>query len=381
MAPEEITGDFNGSYIETIRTARRPDTHIRSRNVTFHATGLRPLTRHYSFFDGSKGLDIIPKLIEISMNSGTFSIGETVRGYVGSRQLFSARVVQPNHKTGPGSNPTTTYSLNPYKRENNLPSSYSASATVLNIDVESLSDEVVGRYSGFISKGMVLLGATSGAQATVSDIRLYGDTFGDIDGSFFFRNPLASPPPPLRFTTGTKIFKLNSNSTNSEPLKGDLRTSTAETTYRTSGIVDTYTQTRVVVRRPPPPPQTGDPLAQSFTTDETGAFLTAIDIFMADKPEDEKLTVEIRNMELGTPTNQVIQDFARVTLEPSQVNISSDGTVPTKVTFPSPVYLEPDTEYCVCLLSPQSNDYFWLGLQEWVKRLLTQALFQMLKVS
>ena len=51
------------------------------------------------------------------MNSGTFSIGETVRGYVGSRQLFSARVVQPNHKTGPGSNPTTTYSLNPYKRK------------------------------------------------------------------------------------------------------------------------------------------------------------------------------------------------------------------------------------------------------------------------
>ena len=106
----------------------------------------------------------------------------------------------------------------------------------------------------------------------------------------------------MRFTTGTKIFKLNSNSTNSEPLKGDLRTSTAETAYRTSGIVDTYTQTRVVVRRPPPPPRRGDPLAQSFTTDETGAFLTAIDIFMADKPEDEKLTVEIRNMELGTPT-------------------------------------------------------------------------------
>ena len=359
-----ITGDFNGSYIETIRTARRPDTHIRSRNVTFHATGLRPLARHYSFFDGSRGLDIIPKLIEISMNSGTFSIGETVRGYVGSRQLFSARVVQPNHKTGPGSNPTTTYSLNPYKRENNLPTSYSASATVLNIDVESLSDEVVGRYSGFITKGMVLLGATSGAQATVSDIRLYGDTFGDIDGSFFFRDPLASPPPPLRFTTGTKIFKLNSSSTNSEPLKGDLRTSTAETAYRTSGIVDTYTQTRVVVRRPPPPPRRGDPLAQSFTTDETGAFLTAIDIFMADKPEDEKLTVEIRNMELGTPTNEVIQDFARVTLEPSQVNISNDGTVPTKVTFPSPVYLEPDTEYCVCLLSPQSNDYL-----AWVARM------------
>ena len=369
-----ITGDFDGSYIETIKISSAPDTHIRSRNVTFIAGGLKPLTRYYPFFDGTSGIDIIPKLIEITMTSGVFEAGETVKGYIGSQNLFSARVVQPNHKTGDYNNPTTTFSLNPYNKSVTLPTSYSASSTVLNIDTQSLSDDVVGRYNGYITTGMVLLGETSGAQASVSNIRVISDTFGDVGGAIFFRDPLASPLPPLRFTTGTKTFKLTSSSTNATPLPGSLLISSGETTYSTSGIVDTYRQTRVIVRRPPPPPppQGGgggggggkDPLAQTFTVDETGAFLTGVDLFFASKDENEKVTVEIRTVELGTPTSQLVEDYARVTLDPSQVNTSTDGSVATKVTFPSPVYLQPDTEYAIVILSPYSNNY-----EAWIARM------------
>ena len=167
-----ITGDFNGSYIETVKISSNPDTHIRSRNVSFAAGGLKPLTRYYPFFDGSSGLDIIPKLIEITMTSGSFQVGETVKGFIGGNNLFSARVVQPNHKTGTYNSPTTTISLNPYNRGTTLSTTYSASSTVLNIDAQALSDEVLGKYSGYITTGMVLLGETSGAQASVSNIRL-----------------------------------------------------------------------------------------------------------------------------------------------------------------------------------------------------------------
>jgi len=367
-----ITGDFNGSYIETIKISSNPDTHIRSRNVAFAAGGLKPLTRYYPFFDGSSGLDIIPKLIEITMTSGSFQVGETVKGFIGGNNLFSARVVQPNHKTGTYNNPTTTLSLNPYNRGTNLPTTYSASSTVLNIDAQALSDEVLGKYSGYITTGMVLLGETSGAQASVSNIRLVTDTFGDLGGAFFFRNPLASPLPPLRFTTGSKTFKLTSSSTNAEPLPGSLLISSGETTYSSSGIVDTYRQTRVVVRRPPPPPPAPpanrgggkDPLAQTFTVDETGAFLTSVDLFFGSKDENEKVTVEVRTVELGTPTDQLVEDYARVTLDPSQVNTSTDGSVATKVTFPSPIYLQPDTEYAIVILSPYSDNY-----EAWIARM------------
>jgi hypothetical protein len=368
-----ITGDFNGSYIETVKISSAPDTHIRSRNVAFIAGGLKPLTRYYPFFDGTSGIDIIPKLIEISMTSGVFQAGETVKGYIGGSNLFSARVVQPNHKTGTYNNPTTTFSLNPYNKSLTLPTSYSASSTVLNIDTQALSDEVVGRYNGYITTGMVLLGETSGAQATVSNIRVISDTFGDVGGAIFFRDPLASPLPPLRFTTGSKTFKLTSSSTNAIPLPGSLLISSGETTYNTSGVVDTYRQTRVIVRRPPPPPPPPaapargggkDPLAQTFTVDETGAFLTSVDLYFASKDENEKVTVELRTVELGTPTSQLVEDYARVTLDPSQVATSTDGSVATKVTFPSPVYLQPDTEYALVILSPASNNY-----ETWIARM------------
>ena len=365
-----ITGDFDGSYIETIKISSRPDEYIRSRNVAFAAGGLKPLTRYYPFFDSSSGIDIIPKLIEIEMVSGSFSVGETVHGFIGGTRLFSARAIQPNHKTGPYNNPTTTYSLNPYNTSLTLPTSYSQSSTVLNHDAEALSDEVVGRYNGYVTVGMTLLGVTSGAQATVSNIRVVTDTFGDVGGTFFFRDPLASPPPPLRFRNGTRTFRLTSSSTNSDPLPGSLLISRGETTYATSGIVDTYRQTRVIVRRPPPPPpapapQRGggkDPLAQSFTVDETGAFLTSVDLFFANKDDNQKVTVEVRTVELGTPTDQLVDDFARVTLDPSQITTSDDASVATNVKFPSPIYLQPGVEYSLVLLSPFSDNYeVWIG--------------------
>ena len=375
-----IVGDFDGSYIETIKISSTPDTHIRSRNVSFAAGGLRPLARHYQFFDSASGIDIAPKLIEITMSSGVFTVGENVQGFIngnrssGGTRIFRARAIQPNHKTGAYNNPTTTISLNPYDRSLTLPTTYSASSTVLNIDSESLSDEVQGKYFGYVTKGMVLVGETSGAQAVVSDVRLVTDTFGDVGGSFFFRDPLASPPPPLRFETGTRTFKITSSSSNAQPLPGSLLISSGETTYTTSGIVDTFRQTRVIVRRPPPPPpapQGGggrgggkDPLAQSFTVDETGAFLTAVDLFFANKDENEKVTVEVRTVELGTPTSQLVDDFSRVTLEPSQVNTSTDGTVATKVTFPSPIYLEPSKEYAIVILAPTTNNY-----EAWIARM------------
>jgi hypothetical protein len=365
-----ITGDYDGSYVETIKISSEPDTHIRSRNVAFGAGGLKPTTRYYPFFDSTSGIDIVPKLLEITMTSGIFQNGETVDGFIGGTKVITFRVCQPNHKTGDVNNPTTTFNANPYNTTIALPSTYSASSTVLNVDVASLAEEAQGQFSGYVTIGTVLIGKTSGAQASVSDLRLVSDTFGDLGGSFFFKDPLASPPPPLRFRTGTKTFKLTSSSTNSEPLPGSLLISSAETSYSTSGIVDTFRQTNVIVRRPPPPPPPParrggkDPLAQSFTVDETGAFLTSVDLFFASKDENEKVTVELRTVELGTPTNQLVQDFARVTLEPSQVITSSDGSAPTRVTFPSPIYLQPGQEYAIVILAPSTNNY-----ETWVARM------------
>ena len=342
---------------ERVLTSQEPDPHIRSRNVAFTANGLRPVARFYPFFDSVSGIDIVPKLLEISMVNGIFQKGETVEAYDSTgEQVAIFRIAQPDHKLGDINFPQETFNANPYNTSVSLGSVYSASTSVLNIDVLSMADEAQGKYFGYIpTSGVTLLGQSSGAQANVENVRLVADTFGDLYGSFFIRNPLTTPPPPLRFRTGVSTFKLTSSSENAEPLPGSLLISSGETTYRTEGRIDTFTTTIIqTVRRRR---RRFDPLAQSFTTDESGAFITAVDLFFGSKDPEQKLTVELRTMELGIPTNTLVQDYARVVVNPSDINISNNAEIPTRIKFPSPVYLEPEREYALVLLSPTTNLY------------------------
>ena len=77
--------DFNRTFVEGIEVAQ----FMRERNIAFSANmKLSPNTRFYPFFEGASGVDIIPKLIEIGMRSGTFEVGETVRGFNGTEEIF-----------------------------------------------------------------------------------------------------------------------------------------------------------------------------------------------------------------------------------------------------------------------------------------------------
>jgi hypothetical protein len=361
----QITGGSDYEFIEDIKIASEPEQWMRSRNIEFAAGGLRPADTYYTFLDSVSGIDIIPKILEITMQSGIFQIGETVEGYVGNERIIRFRVASPVHKDGAYNDPSREYAVNPYNFSQRMPRNYSASSITLNVDTNAMSREAIGEYFGRVQIGCTLYGRTSNAVATVSNIRLRSDNFGDLLGCFYLRDPLTNPPPPIRIGTGTKSFQITTSPTNTQPLPGSLLISNAETVYSSTGIVDTYRQDRVVVRRPPPPRGKGkDPLAQSFTVDETGAFLTSVDLFFASKDENERCFVEVREVELGTPRNTAMADFAGQALEPSQIAISTDATVPTRVTFPSPIYLESRREYAIVVLAPSTNNY-----ELWVARM------------
>ena len=233
----------------------------------------------------------------------------------------------------------------------------------MNVDVNSLVDEVLGKYFGFVTQGMTLLGETSGSQATVASVKLIADTFGDLKGALFFRDPFTTPLPPLRFTVGTKTFKLTSSSTNDKPLPGSLLISAGETTYEANGLINQLSRQRVNVFRPIQRRRRrrgrkhSDPLAQSFTVDSKGAFLSSVDLYFANVDPSAKITVQVRPLQLGTPTENLVAIHAEVAIEPSQIVTSNDASIATNVKFPSPVYLEPEQEYCIVLLAPTSNLY------------------------
>jgi len=406
--------------IRNVLVSSSDETFMRSRNTQFSASNLKPGTQFYQFLDGNSGVDFIPKLVEIANDStlanygasGAFTVGETVIGTSSGNNLISFRIASPNHKYGKFNSPSATYVTNPYAKSESIPSAYSQSSKILNIDTISLSEEAQGKYSGYLVKGMRLVGQTSGAVAYVKDLRLISDNYGDLIGAFYLKDPNTNPTPTVRINTGTKTFKLTSSSTNDLGLPGSNSISSAETNYNSDGTLEQWENTvttntnnlttQTVTNLTTNTTQSittinthttiteqrfVDPLAQSFVVggnveapspnssndDVNGAFLTAIDLFFASKDSgNATVKVEIRTVELGTPTRIVIGNS--VTLRPDQVNVSSNGEVATKVTFDEPIYLPPGREYAVVIISENSDQYeLWTAVMG-EKTVNTQSL-------
>jgi hypothetical protein len=223
---------------------------MRSRNVEFIAKRLRPYTRVYSFFGGiDVNRFVVPKLIEISMISGVFEVGENVIGTFDSATANSPtitfRVANQNHKYGTYNNPSDFYIANPYSPTTIIPEVYSSTSTILNVDTYSLANQPQGQFSGYIAVGMKLRGQTSKAEATVTNLRLVTNEQGAVLGSFFIPNPNIDINP--KFECGTKIFRLTSSATNS--LIFGTYTTSAEEKYVAEGKINTV-QENLIVSRP-----------------------------------------------------------------------------------------------------------------------------------
>jgi hypothetical protein len=356
---------------------------MRSRNIEFIAKKVKPLTQLYGFFDGQNVTKYcVPKLIEISMTSGSFQVGETVFGSMWhvdiKNEKFRARVSQSNHKEGPYNVPTKTFRDNPYTNQP-LSSNYSSTSDVLNIDTYSLSNQAQGDYYGWVEEGMKIKGMSSGAVATVTGVKLLSDVSAFCGGSFFIPNPNNINHP--RFETGTKVFSLTSDPDNDS----DKATTLTDETYTASGTLETVQENILSIRnarieqrqefqernveeslgttlvgQETTTSEEGrringwyDPLAQSFLVeDEGGIFITKCDVFFRTKDDmDVPLVFQIRSMLNGFPTQNVLP-FSEIVLQPDDVITSGDGSVATTITFRAPIYLEGgNTEYAIALAS------------------------------
>ena len=362
---------------------------MRERNIEITATRMKPRTRFYVYFDNVDVTRFVtPKLLEITMKSGVFQVGERIRAHhIPSRAHFDFRVAAPNHKEGPYDAPTKVLTLNPYDNAAGISTVYSTSSTILNVDTFSLATQVQGQFFGFASKNMTLKGTVSGAQAVVSDVRLISDTLGHLKCCFKIPNPNDASNP--RFETGTKTLRLTTSPTNST-VTGTV-TGSAEANFKSLGELDTVQEQVLSIKTPQierlsteeqrvlndritrkvegPAGQvaevTGiqyyDPLAQTFRVDETtGIFITSVDVFMQTKDEELPLTLQVRTVETGLPTSKILP-FSVVVKDPSEVNVSEDASIPTTFTFESPIYLTGEQEYALVLVTPAENYNCWIS--------------------
>lgn len=219
-------------------------------------------------------------------------------------------------------------------------------------------------------------------------VRPTGGAYGDdllVDASGNFTGDFRIPANT--FNVGTKSFVLCDNSTN--PNASNLKTF-AISSFTASGLgvvergtiistqVPQITQTRQtqtqdvvisrITERTVPEPeitQPRDPIAQTFyvTDNINGIVLTKIDLFFQQKSTTAPLTLEIREVSNGYPS-EIVVPYSTVTLLPKDINVSDDGSKPTEFKFSEPVYLKNDTEYCFVLLPAGNDDNYEVWVSE-----------------
>lgn len=121
-----------------------------------------------------------------------------------------------------------------------------------------------------------------------------------------------------------------------------------------------------------------DPLAQSFTLSDT-RFLTSVDLYFAtkattnDSSHTSDVTVEIRELSDDGYPNKTIKGSQ--TLTPDDINVSSDGSAVTKVTFDNAIALTANQGYAICILT-DSNAYNMYVAQQGKSLIGTSTILQ-----
>jgi hypothetical protein len=369
-----------------LSTAALP--YIRSRNILIQVKGLKPSTRFYPYFDEiSVGEYCTPasKIVYTPAGANAAARLATHQAFdditnVGGLAAATARRINGDSQVCLNRGDVITGST--------------SGATAVVVGKEYNPDTVayalyVHNIQGTFTAGETLTGSISTQTGTFGSVTT-GSLGGTLTSNFNGNLQLLFNIPntnALRFRTGVRELKLLDVST----ATGDF-TSRGRANYRAEGVLETRQQTVHAVRNAELVEErlvenrvitqtadrvagdTGwwDPLAQTFLIEQKGGcFLSKVDIFFATKDTNVPVTLEIREVVNGYPGKRVLP-FSRIKLNPEQVNISAntvtlDGVsvakydTATSFVFPSPVYVQENTEYAIVLASDSNNYKVWIS--------------------
>jgi hypothetical protein len=200
---------------------------------------------------------------------------------------------------------------------------------------------------------------------------LITDNTGTVYGQFRIPND-----SDMKFRTGTKRFLLTDID---DPIvKSEVATTSAHGEFTSNPLDITQRGTTVDITVPQISKQQTvqrrqqwtvldrdngwqDPIAQTFSVNISGStdgvFISKIDLFFGNKSSTLPITLQIREIETGFPTDTIVP-YGQKTLQASQVNTSADGTTATTFTFDNLVFLKNNTDYAfVVIPGGNSDDY------------------------
>ncbi len=348
-----------------------PSTFMRSIIVDLTCLKLKPNTLFHFFVDDVlNNLIVYPKhftnMTRPPTGAGTFVVGETVDFFYNPPAGMVMAMVMP---TNPIIATVASSSVG----------TYNANSTYLSITNIRSQDGTNVNANSFGDR-FTIVGRSSGARASVdfssssNTPRLRSDNGGSLQGFILI--------PRSTYPTGTSTFKL-CDQVSGTTVYG-ISDSNAEASYNSEGTVVNVTsnvlslttpqivstpirgrQTVFVPDPPPPPPPAPagpDPIAQSFFVQnlDGGVFVTSIDLYFQSKDDTIPVSVDLRTMENGTPTQTILPDSVTV-VQSSDVKVSNNALLPTRFTFKSPIYLAQNTEYAFVVRSASKQYKIWIS--------------------
>lgn len=364
--------------------------YARSRIINVSVKALKQRTDH-SLFIGSTDASAFtyPKILRDlkSDNSNKFVVGEKVRLYPAlvytqsgvTRCIQVSPISRIRYIEATVQDPTKFITSQEIASTDFDSNGYTANTTMLVIDGlanwDNTDSQVVNLGDDFIIEGQTSLARTRANGARTQQLTSTGG--GNLDAFVIL--------PPNTFETGELEFKLSDSPENFQVknLTGSYSTgvyysqgteldvtSTITTLEVPEVSIFTVEETnpRFIPDPPPPPPRPapgggggGDPLAQSFMIEETGGvFITSLELYFLTKDTTEPVTVELRTVENGNPTANIVPGSV-VTLPASSILTSTDSTVSTKFNFDNPIYLSDLNEYAFTIKSSSTKYNLWVS--------------------
>jgi len=274
---------------------------IRELAINFVATGLRPNEQH-SFFFNNVNVDehVAPSVISTSPVVAS-SISPIILYQDGNGEI-TEKQIQDQISTS-----TDTGNLIRIAGNKGDPL------------VSSRNGVVSGTF--FVPKDTFLQGDRNALVADVQDLETETDAILSSASKMFYSNRLGAQKVELQ-----------------------------ERTFE----IETVTETVVERRR-------NDPIAQTFyvrgdtATDEDGIFISSIDLFFKRKSSKNAIKVYVCPLENGYPDTSKVFGASKVTVNPSDVNVSDDASAATTFKFSYPIFLKKDRGYAF-VVKPEADD-------------------------
>ena len=357
--------DKRDSYgTKTLKTEVVP--YIRSRQVYFSAEKMKSNTKLYAYFDGVSVSEFCESTRKFTFTDTNEVIAEWFKN--------NRDVIVDNRGNVGLVGDISEHKVNVYDVD-----WVNATTITLHVGPDNVFAQFGGREgsytvgeqmtvkwpdpdspTGLSEKRVGTLPTGDNLVAANSDLRT--DESGFISGIFSLPNS-----GNMRFKTGERIFRMSDQLNNAS----DAGTE-GQTTYSATGIIETvadqivltrvpeFTVTNVTdeepIRRAIAPINSVslgqgwyDPLAQTIMVDmDGGMFISAVDLFFSTKDDIKPVTCQIRHTVNGYPGPKILGEKH---LYPRNVNISEFGTEPTQFVFPSPIYVQDQTEYCIVIMA------------------------------